>query len=150
MIKVEKMGRRYGLTITAGEEKVSFIFCQLDYFSRNKVATLSTAYKEGKLILDVGLSCFYNLKYGLKEVIGLSNPEGEAYVLEFEDGLDELTDACVDEILSCPISEKLLYAANEIGGHIPKEILDPVTSKPIEGIEVIPPEKLKESLKKKK
>lgn len=150
MIKVEKMGRRYGLEVTAGEEKVTFTFAQLDYFSRNKVATLSTAYREGRLILDVGLACFYNLKYGLKEVKGLGDSEGGPYVLEFDDGVDQLTDNCVNEILACPISDKLLYAADQLGSHIPKEIIDPVTSKPVEGLEVIPPEKTEGALKKKK
>jgi len=142
MITVQPMGREFSITIEASKkEKLIFKFRQLNYFERNKVASSSTRYTQGNLSLDVGLSCFYNLKYALKEVKGLTDDDGKPYKLEFEKGLDELTDKCVNELLACPISNKLLYISAELGADIPEAILDPVSGKPIEGVEVIPPKK---------
>jgi len=149
MITVQPMGQRYSIEIAEGEEKVNFGFIQLNYFLRNKVSTFSTSYDKGKIYLDVGLAVFYNLKFALKEVKGLSNLDGTDYKLVFEDGVDELTDLCVDELLALPFSDKLIYAARDLGAHIPDEITDPVTGKKIKGIEVISPEKLKDGLEKK-
>lgn len=146
MITVESMGKNFDIVIKSDEDEIRFTFKQLNYFQRNKVATKSTAYESGKLYLDVGLQVFYNLKYGLKNVEGLSGENGEPYKLRF-DG-EELTDDCVDELLACPISDKIIYAARDLSGAIPKEITDPVTNKPIEGIEVIKSDK-KEALEKK-
>lgn len=149
MIKVEKMGKSFGLEISSEDEKLTFVFKQLSYFARNKVATMSTSYRKGEMILDVGLSCFYTLKYGLKEVKGLFNEAGEAYELSFEEAGEALTDACVDELLACEIGNKLIYATRDLSAHVPKEILDPITAKPIEGIKVIQPKDLKGALEKK-
>lgn len=149
MIIVEEMGKKFGISLGEGEDKVTFVFTQLDYFSRNKVATASTAFKEGKLTLDVGLACFYNLKYALKEVKGLYNPDETPYTLEFEEGLDELTDKCINELLALPFSDKIIYMARDLSSSIPNKITNPVTGEEIEGIEVIPPEKLKGTIEKK-
>ena len=97
------MGKRYGISISAGEEKVTLVFSQLTFRDRNRITQASTSYKGGKVVLDMGLSCFYTLKYGLKEIKGFQNDKGEPYKLEFEKGTPELTDQCVDEILSCNI-----------------------------------------------
>lgn len=137
MIKVSKMGKEYALEITEGEEKIILHFKQLNYFDRNKVGTLSTSFSEGRVMLDVGLACFYNLKYGLKRVEGLANEDESPYVLEFEKGTEHLTDATVDELLACPLSDKLIYAAKDLGNNIPDVILDPVTNEPVKGIKVI-------------
>ena len=148
MITVQPMGREYSITIKASaKEKLILKFRQLTYFERNKVASASTRYTQGNLSLDIGLSCFYNLKYALKEVKGLQDADGKPYKLEFEKGVDELTDNCVNELLACPLSDKLLYIASELGAAIPEKILDPVSGKPIEGVEVRPPKK--SSTKKK-
>lgn len=151
MITVNKMNKRFALKIEEGEDCLLLVFSQLDYFSRNKVATLSTTTKKGKLMLDLGLACFYNIKFGLKEVRGLVGEDGEAYALEFEGEGDEamLTDSCVNELLSCSIESKLIYAARDLGNNIPTEIVDPVTSEPIEGLSIIPPKELKAALEKK-
>lgn len=154
MIEVQPMGKRYGISIEAGKEKVTFIFSQLSYFARNKVSTKSVTYSGGKMYLDVGLAVFYNLKYGLKDVKGLFEPVEEGkdpvpYKLEFEEGLDELTDNCVDELLALPFSDDIIYAARDLGAHIPEKIYDPVSGEEVKGIEVIPPEKLNEGTVKK-
>lgn len=149
MIIVNEMGQRYGISIGEGEDQVTLIFSQLDYFSRNKVATKTTAMKEGKMVLDVGLACFYNIKYALKDVKGLYNADETPYKLEFEEGLDELTDKCVNELLALPFNDSILYMARDLSAQVPKEIVHPVTGEAIEGIEIIPPEKLKGYIEKK-
>jgi hypothetical protein len=143
------MGKRYGISISAGDEKVTLVFSQLTFRDRNRITQASTSYKGGKVVLDMGLSCFYTLKYGLKEIKGFQNDKGEPYKLEFEKGTPELTDKCVDEILSCNISDQIIYAARELGAEIPDKILHPLTNQPLEGVEIIPPEKLRGSLEKK-
>jgi len=149
MITVNPMGQRFAMELAAGEEKVTLIFTQLNYFTRNKVSTMATSYSEGKMYLDIGLAVFFNLNYALKEVKGLANPDGSAYKLTFEEGTEVLTDLCVDELLALPFSNTLIYAARDLGANIPDEITDPVTGKKIEGIEVISPEKLKDGTEKK-
>lgn len=158
MITVQPMGQKYGMVIEAGDDKVTFVFSQLTYFDRNKVSAASTFYKESKLMLDIGLAVFFNLKYALKDIKGLYMPSPSKlpedythveYKLEFEEGANCLTDNCVDEILALPFSDKLIYAARDLGANVPTKICDPVTGKEVLGVEVIPPEKLTGLLEKK-
>jgi hypothetical protein len=149
MITVKPMGQRYAIEIAHGEEKLLFIFSQLDYFSRNEISILTTSYEGGKLSMNVGLAVFYNLKYALKEVRGFSDSEGKPYKLEFEQGREVLTDKCINELLATPIQNELILAARDLGSNVPDEILDPITNKKIEGIEVIDPQNLKARLEKK-
>lgn len=150
MIKVEKMGKKFGLEIEEGEDKILFIFNQLNYFARNKIATLTTSYRNGKLVQDIGLVCFYNVKFGLKDVNGLVDDNGQPYQLEFEDDQKQaLTDNCVDEIMGSEISSQLILAASNIGSKVPAVVLDPVTSEPVKGIKVVEQKNLKGYLEKK-
>lgn len=149
MITVHPMGRRYGLEVSTGDEKITLVFSQLNYFSRNKIASITTSYKKGGVFIDSSLSCFYNIKHALKEIYGVIDAEGNPYKLKFENDNEELTDECVDELLSTELSDALLYTAASISNNIPTQILNPITKLPIEGLEIIPPEKLKGTLEKK-
>ena len=131
------MGKRFNLEITLEEEKVIFTFAQLSYFTRSKIAGMVTSLRQGEVYVDKALECFYNIKYALKDVEGLTDEEGKPYKLSFEKGVDELTDACVDELLSTEIEDKLLLAAGSLAGAIPKEIVHPLTGLPVEGIKIL-------------
>jgi hypothetical protein len=149
MIEVKPMNQKFGLELSVDKEKVLLVFKQLDYFTRNLVATKSTKYEKGKLLLDVGLVCFYNMKYGLKDLRGFSDDKGKKYKLKFEEDEKALTDDCVNELLSCSIQNDLIIAARDFGSNIPEAITNPVTNEPIEGITIIAPKDIKGALEKK-
>ena len=63
MVVVNEMGKRYGVAIGEGSDKVTLIFSQLDFHSRNKITNISTELNGAMVTLNLGLSCFYTLKY---------------------------------------------------------------------------------------
>jgi hypothetical protein len=140
MIEVKPLVEKFSVCLEHEETKLELIFNQLDYFSKNFIATKCTRYEKGKLVQDLGLNCFYNLKYGLKELKGFAGPDGKEYKLEFEtEEKKALTDKCINELMACKVQTQILYIANNLDGAVPEEILDPVTGKAIEGIEIVLP-----------
>lgn len=142
------MNKKFTLKISAGDQEILFTFAQLNYFTRNKIASLTTSYSQGNVLSDVGLVSFYNIKYALKEAKGLVDESGGEYKLTFVEGEDCLTDECVDELLASELDDALLYSAMSLGAKVPTEILNPVTKLPIEGVEIIASKEKGEEVKK--
>jgi hypothetical protein len=78
------------------------------------------------------------VRYALKGVEGIENIDGEPYELVFEgDGNTILSESCIDDILNIEDAMKLqLVCANLLAG-IPKEVVNPNTGEPIEGIKIL-------------
>lgn len=138
MIEVKPLNKLFTISIAASEEeKLEFKFSQLNYFTRNKVAALTTEYKAGQIQVNSALAAFYNIKYALKEVKGLVDEKGKPYKLQFEDDKSCLTDNCVDELLATQLSDNLIYVGLQLGANIPNKIINPSTGLEIEGVEIV-------------
>jgi len=138
----------FTLKIKDGKDVVEFQIKQLLYAQKAHIMNLSTSTVNGETTIDQSLTCFYNLKYALKEVKGIVDENGKPLKLSFdEDG--SVADECVDELLGTSVSDGLQYAALKLSDNrFPDEVTHPVTGLPIKGVEVIHPSKLK--LPKKK
>jgi len=138
MITVRPITADFKLKIAHEGDEVIFTYRQLTYRIKNLIAAAVTSVKQGQVYVDSALSCFYHIKYAVKHVEGLHNPDGSAYALAFEDDKKEaLTDACTDELLALGFNANLIYASNQLLNSIPSEIVNPLTGKKLEGVELI-------------
>lgn len=144
-IVVSPLNKNYTIQIMHEEEKLRFTFNQLDYRTKSLVTSLTTEVKNGNYLSDSTMQIFYNLKYGLKKVEGLTDAEGKPYQLQFDDVDNKvLTDACVDELLATPFNDNLQYVAHRLSlSTLPTEIIHPLTLKKIEGVDVMPVDGIK-------
>ena len=149
-IIVKPIDQLFKIILTEGKDSVEFFIKQLDYKTKSYITGLTTNVKQGQVTIDSTLTCFYNIKYALKKVVGLEDENGEPYKLEFEDKDQKcLTDKCVDELLATPLSDNLQFSARELSkACYPDKVLHPLTLQPIKGVEVIPASKLKGTKKK--
>jgi len=149
-IIVKPIDELFKVILTEGEDSVEFFIKQLDYKTKAHITGLTTNVKQGQVTIDSALTCFYNIKYGLKKVVGLEDVDGKPYALDFEDKEKRsLTDKCVDELLATPLSDNLQFSARELSrACYPDKVLHPLTGQPIEGVEVIPASQLKGTKKK--
>ena len=136
---VYDMSTKFNIVIDSGEEKIKFTFRQLTYKEKNKIATLTTNYKQGQAVIDSSLTCFYVLKYGLVEIEGIVDSEGNQWALAKtdEDGVEVNSDEAIDALLNSKVSNGLIWAANSMLDGIPDKITNPLTGREIEGVEVI-------------
>lgn len=147
-VVVRPSGYQFGLEIEAGKDKLKLKLKQLTYKEKGLITSLATSNKAGVISQDTSLVVFYNLKYAVKGVEGLTDEEGNPYKLTFdEDG--SLTDECVDELLGTPFSDSMQFAALKLSEpSFPSQVVHPLTNKPIEGVSVIPADKLNGPRKK--
>ena len=77
----------------------------------------------------------------IKGLKGVECLDGEEYKLEFIG--DKLSDECIDDLLNLEACPKIMSACMALIGGVSEEIIDPVTGKKLEGVEVKLPKKLK-------
>jgi len=140
MIIVKPVNQKYALDIKVDDEIVRLTFKQLTYSEKANISSLTTTFKNGKVFIDSVMNTFYMVKYALKDISNVKDNEGNEYKLSF-DG-EYLTDECVEEILAAKFSQSLILASSTMLESIPDEAVDPLTGKKLEGVEIIPPEKL--------
>ena len=150
MITVRPINELFKVEIEAEGEKIGLYFKQLDYMTKAHITSLTTNIEKGEIMIDSLGQVYYNLKYALKKVEGFGDEDGNEYKLRFVDkGERELEDDCVDELLATVFSDIIQYTAKMLSDSVaPKEILHPMTGKPLEGVSVIPSHKLKGVQKK--
>lgn len=85
------------------------------------------------------------VRMSLKDVEGLETSTGEKYELSFENEL--VSEDSIDDILNLQGSSSLQLASIHFMTGVPKEILNPVTGLPIEGVKIVG---LSDESKKKK
>ena len=149
-IIVKPIDELFKIVIDCEEEKIEFLIKQLDYKTKSFITGLTTYIKEGQVMVDSTLTCFYNLKHGLKEVHGILDEDENPYKLEFENKEKTcLTDKCTDELLATPFSDRLQFCARELSNACyPTQVLHPITGTPLAGIEIVPAKELKGARKK--
>lgn len=141
------MGTKFNISISHDDEKINFIFRQLTYKEKNKIAALTTRVEQGRAIVDSSLTCFYVIKYGLIDVEGMQDASGVDWKLTkiMEDGVEVNSDESIDALLNTEISNGLVWSANSMMSGIPKKIVNPMTGLEVKGVEVLP---IKDSKKK--
>lgn len=114
---------------------VTFVLAPLNYLQKQDLSSC-TRIEKGEEQFDLLKSQALYIKYSLKGIKGLTQYDGNDYVLDFEG--DNLTDNCVSEILNLEQREKLSTAAWTLLNGI-QEITDH-NGKALEGVylEVIP------------
>jgi len=157
-IVVAPLDKVYTFIIKEDKEKeiprLEFDYVALDYHQKNNVNNQTTNIKEGKVSIDRTLTAYLTLKVGLKDVRGLENADGTPYKLKFEKWGDkeQVSDISISELMNIDFCDSLMYLGDELINSSPSILLDPVTKKPIKGVEIvakdIPIEKLPESKKK--
>jgi len=149
-IIVKSIKEPFKVIIDSGEEKVSLTLKQLDYKTKAHITSLTTVIREGQVTIDSVLTCFYNVKYGVKDIKGVVDEEGNEYKLSFDTPQKiVLTDECVDELLATSFSDSLQFTARTLPeACFPSEIIHPLTMTKIEGIEVVSAKEMKGTSKK--
>ena len=130
------MSTTFKLKFTMDGEAVTFEFKQLDFETRTAIAAVTTKIEGGELIIDVPKVGFLNLKNGLVNVEGLQCPDGTEYIA-IRDPDGTMSDQTLNELLNTPLCDNILYASQNLSVGLPKEILHPITGKPLEGVELI-------------
>ena len=136
---VNDMSTNFNLIISHGDEKLTFTFRQLTYKEKNKIAALTTRLEQGKAVIDSSLTCFYVIKYGLLSVEGLEVSEGVQWKPKkiVEDGIEVNTDEAIDSLLNTEVSNGLIWAANDMMSGIPNKIINPLTGREVQGLEIV-------------
>lgn len=81
---------------------------------------------------------FKAVKYGVRGISGVHGLDGSEYKLSF-DG-DVLSDDCVEELLNSELSNEITVSAISLLNGIPKKIINPMTGKELEGVEIVNPD----------
>lgn len=76
------------------------------------------------------------IKYAVKGIQGVEDGDGKTYQLEF-DG-DELSDACVDDLMNLDITERMTLVCVALVKKIPQEFTDERGEK-MQGVEILNP-----------
>ncbi len=142
MITVHPIDKPFHVTCKVGKTKVKFTFRQLNYFQNSQIMTECLIVRSGQNVIDQSKRAFMTLQYALTDVEGFKGPGGKPYELEFEPvGEDDkiITENCINQLLSTPVTDVLLLVGSNLGQVVPKQILDPLTKKKVDGIEVIQP-----------
>jgi hypothetical protein len=121
-----------------------------------EVQACFSKYSETNDKKDLIMASFRAIKYSLKAIESAEHYEGDEYNFCFEEYIDNylpepiilkvLTDKCVTELFNTYITNELSVTALSLLNSIPKEIINPMTSKPLEGVIIINP--IKEKRKK--
>lgn len=74
------------------------------------------------------------LKYGLKDIEGLTDSDGRPYKLEFEN--DILKDECIEDLFNIELHHKLVNVCSSLLKGISNKITDSLGN-PIEGVEFV-------------
>lgn len=128
MAKILKMSDRIHLKI----DEITFVIAPLSYMQKQELASCTKIIK-GEEHYDLLRAQALYIKYGLKDVIGIEDYDGNEYKLEFEG--DYLSDNCVSEVLSLDQRTTLTTSAWQLLNGI-QELKDPITGEKLEGVEL--------------
>lgn len=150
MITVRPINELFKVEIKGEDATVGLFFKQLNYMTKAHITSLCTSVEKGEIQIDALGQVFYNIKYGLKKVEGFADEKGEGYKLQFEKKDEHaLTDDCVDALLATEFTNHMQFIAKSLADSIlPKQIMHPMTNKPLEGVTIIPAHELKGVQKK--
>lgn len=107
---------------------------------KNLINSACVSVQKGETFHDVAMSTFLTLKHSVKGISGLVDVEGKDYKLDFEklDDYEVLTDDCVEALLNCELGYVLSFYSSQAIYSTPHKIINPVTKKPLDGVEFVP------------
>lgn len=129
MAKILRMSDRINFKI--GD--VEFVMSPLSNDKKIELAQCMSL-KSGLQEYDLLKAQHLYVKYGLKEVRGLEDVDGNAYELEFEG--DYLSDDCVSEIFYLKEKNLFMTAAWQMLNELNDKLIDPVTNKELKGVKI--------------
>jgi len=77
-------------------------------------------------------AAFKALKFTIKEISGIKDPQGHDLKLDFEGDL--LSDDCVNTLLNMEQTTKMVAVCSALIEGVPEHIMDPSTNEPLEGV----------------
>jgi hypothetical protein len=72
------------------------------------------------------------MKFAIKEISGLENPDGSSYEVTFDD--IGLSDDVINDLGNSEIGDNLNYMCISLLNGLPKQFENPVTKKPLDGV----------------
>jgi len=115
-------------------DDISFKVAPLTYAQKLEVQGMLTK-KNGTDIDNIAKTTKSLIEMSLKDVKGLTYPDGEEFRLDFDGG--KITEPCFDELMNLSLSTKLTIALMQLVQGIPKEIIDTATGKPLKGVSIV-------------
>lgn len=124
MAKIYRKSDRVKVQIKSGEDTITLHLSPLSQHEKSEVQSLMMKSMATKDPASASEGIRKSLQYSLKKVEGITDTNGEAYNLEFENGL--IKQECIDDLMNMDIdltSKVMLVCSNLVGG-IPKEFKD--------------------------
>jgi hypothetical protein len=125
----------YGLNdkISIKIDDITIIVSPLSYKQKGEIQSLISRYSETKDSMDLIEGSFKTLKYAIKEIKGAKSGDND-FSIVLENGI--ASDDSIEALLNSSISGKLTTASLALLNGIPKEIINPITGKALEGVVV--------------
>lgn len=114
-------------------DTVSIFVSPLSYKSKMEMQDLMLKASSGDMSSAMQ-AVIMALKVSIKDIKGLSLPDGSDYTLSFIG--DELTQDCIDDLLNLSISNKISSVCTSLLAGIPNEIVDS-NGAPVPGIKIV-------------
>jgi hypothetical protein len=115
-------------------DEITVVISPLSYRQKAEVQSIIARYSVSKDSNDLIDGSFKALKYAVKDIKGAKNKDKSDYQIKLENGIAE--DNSIEELLNSSISNKLTSVALSLLNGIPKEIINPMTGLPLEGVEI--------------
>lgn len=80
------------------------------------------------------------IQYSVKGIEGVEDSDGNPYKLQFNETGEELTEACVDDLMNVELSRKLALVCASMVNGIPSEFTDQY-NQALEGVQIVESEK---------
>lgn len=129
MAKILRMTDRIKFSV----KDIEFVVAPLSIMQKSEISGANKNFG-GESQIDLVKSQFLYIKYGLKEMNGVTDHDGNEYKLQFDDGC--LTDSCVDEIFNMEQKEDFLNIAWQFFNGLPEKLIDPATGKTLKGVKL--------------
>lgn len=130
-MKILRMTDRIRLTV--GE--LEFLLAPLSKDRKSEVLNYSSTIEGGNMMVNLAEAQLLYLKYGLKDIKGLTDHDGKPYKLEFEN--DHLTEDCLSELFGIQDAiDKVCLFYNQNLTTFSDELKDPTTGKKIKGVKL--------------
>jgi hypothetical protein len=128
MSKILRLSDR--IRIKVGD--VSFTIAPLNQFQKIEISEQTKMDKGGSEVFDLARAQTLLVKYGLKDIEGVKDANGDDYKLEF-DG-DCLSDDCVSEVFTIPEKSNYVTAHFQCLNEYPDKLVNPLDGKKLKGV----------------
>jgi hypothetical protein len=128
MSKILRVSDR--INIKVGD--VTFTIAPLSQLRKIEISECTKIDKSGNEVFDLIRAQTLLVKYGLKDLRGVFDVDGEEYRLKFDD--DVLSDDCITEVFTIKEKEKYITSHFQCLNEYPDKLVDPFTGKKYQGV----------------